>query len=308
MHGLLLIDKPEGITSNEVVRIVKRLVRPSKVGHTGTLDPAASGLVVILIGAGTRTLDFLDEARKKYELVVRLGEETDTDDRDGQVVRTGDPSGITTPHIEEALAHYRGVIDQIPPHYSAIKKNGVRLYKLARKGVMTEMPPRKVEIFSLTLSGWDPPFLALDMLCSKGTYARALARDIGRDLGVGGRLEGLRRTASGPYDVADAVHISDLSTGGVEIVLENLIPIATALDHIPDLSAFPAEVRRLMRGTPVNIPRSRIPPVENSVAAATRLFKIVSGEGDLVILVRSEPRGSDISIRPARVFKTWEDR
>ena len=100
MHGLLLVDKPEGITSNEVVRIVKQLVRPAKVGHTGTLDPAASGLVVILIGAGTRTLDYLDETRKKYELVVRLGEETDTDDRDGKVVRTGDPSGITSAQIE----------------------------------------------------------------------------------------------------------------------------------------------------------------------------------------------------------------
>jgi hypothetical protein len=107
--------------------------------------------------------------------------------------------------------------------------------------------------------------------------------------------------------VAHAVHISDLSTGGVEIVQENLIPVATALAHIPDLSVFPAEVRRLMRGTPVTIPRSRVPAVENSVNATTGLFKIVSGEGDLVILVRSEPRGSDISVRPARVFKTWQD-
>ena len=224
------------------------------------------------------------------------------------MVRTGDPSGITSAQIEEVLAHYRGVIDQVPPHYSAIKKNGVRLYKLARKGVLTDMPPRKVEIFSLTFSGWDPPLLALEMLCSKGTYARALARDIGRDLDVGGRLQSLRRTASGKYEVVNAVHISELSTTGVEIIAENLIPIATALAHIPDLSAFPAEVRRLMRGTPVTVPQSRIPTMENSSAAAPRLFKIVSGEGDLVILVRSEPRGKDISFRPARVFKTWEER
>ena len=125
MHGILLVDKPEGITSNDVVRLVKKCVRPAKVGHTGTLDPAATGLLVILIGAGTRLLDYLDESRKRYLLTVRLGEETDTDDREGTVIGTADPSFITAERIEEAAQQYRGVIDQVPPHFSAIKKGGV---------------------------------------------------------------------------------------------------------------------------------------------------------------------------------------
>ena len=199
MHGILLVDKPEGITSNGLVQLVKRLVRPSKVGHSGTLDSAASGLMVLLLGAGTRALEYLDESRKTYLMQVLLGEETDTGDREGNVIRTGDSSSITRENIEQALLSQRGVIDQVPPHFSALKKQGVRLYKLARKGVFPELAPRKVEIFSLELLKWDPPFLDLEMVCSKGTYARALARDLGQELDVGARLEKLRRNHQRPF-------------------------------------------------------------------------------------------------------------
>lgn len=308
MHGILLIDKPEGITSNDALRIIKKLIRPAKVGHSGTLDPAASGLMVVLIGAGTRALEYLDENRKTYELVVRLGEETDTGDRDGAVVRTGDPSGLDLPCIQEVVAGFKGVMDQVPPHYSAIKKNGVPLYKLARKGVFPELAPRKIEIFSLAVRNWDAPLLGLELICSKGTYARSLARDIGRDLNVGGRLESLRRIASGPFQVKDALGLDAIADGGKELISRRLISLARALSHIPDLQVTIAEVRRLMRGTEVIVPRGRLPVPDDPLEPQPRLYKIVSGNDGLVILVRPEPKGSEISLRPAKVFSTWETK
>lgn len=308
MHGILLIDKPEGITSNDALRIIKRLLKPAKVGHSGTLDPAASGLMVVLIGAGTRALEYLDETRKTYELAVRLGEETDTGDRDGVVVRTGDPAGLDLPHIQLVLDGYKGVLDQVPPHYSAIKKNGVPLYKLARKGVFPDLAPRKIEVFSLMLRSWEPPLLGLELICSKGTYARSLARDIGRDLEVGGRLESLRRIASGPFRIEDAVGLDAIADGGKDLISVRLISLARALSHIPDLQVTIAEVRRLMRGTEVVLTRARLPVPDDPSAPQPRLFKIVSGNDGFVILVRPEPKGSEISLRPAKVFNTWETR
>ncbi len=302
LHGILLVDKPEGITSNDVVRTVKRCVKPSKVGHSGTLDPAATGLMVVLIGAATRTLDYLDESRKSYSLVVRLGEETDSGDRDGNVISVEDPSGLSLQQIEAVLERHRGVLDQVPPHYSAIKKEGVPMYKLARKGIFPELAPRKVEIFSLSAIHWESPLLKLELTCSKGTYARALARDVGRDLGVGGRLEELRRTSSGPFHVGDAASLDEVVQGGVKFVTQRLIGIPAALSHIPELQVLPGEVRRLMRGTSVSFPRTRLPLGQDQ----PRLLKIVSGNGGLLILVRPEPKGADISVRPVRVFNTWE--
>ena len=307
MHGILLVDKPEGITSNEVVRIVRSRIRPAKVGHTGTLDPAATGLMVLLIGAGTRVLDYLDESRKRYLLTVQLGEETDTGDRDGTVVRKEDPSGISLAGIEEVLISYRGVLDQVPPHYSAIKKEGVPLYKLARKGIFPDLAPRVVEVFSLVATGWDPPLLELDLICSKGTYARALARDIGNDLGVGGRLERLRRTASGPFNVSDAMTLDQTTAGGAEAISSRIISLADALAHIPDLPVLPTEVRKLMQGAPVAVPRSRLSLASASADKPARLFKIVSGNGGILILVRPEPKGADVSIKPVKVFHTWKE-
>ena len=306
MHGILLVDKPEGITSSEVVRIVKRNVRPAKVGHTGTLDPAATGLVVILVGASTRALDFLDESRKEYQLTVLLGEATDTDDKEGTVIATGDPSGITPERIEEVLKSYRGVIDQVPPAYSAIKKNGVPLYKLARKGIFPDIPPRKVEVFSLSLRAWESPLLRLDMVCSKGTYARALARDVGRDLGVGGRLENLRRTASGHFRVEGAVTPEEIELRGREAIADHLIDLPSALSHIPELQGLPNEIKRLVRGNAVNLSTARLSTLQGSADRQPRLFKVVAADGGLMILARPRPRGSDIALQPVRVFKLFE--
>lgn len=308
MDGILLVDKPEGLTSNEVVQLVKRNVKPAKVGHTGTLDPAASGLIVVLVGACTRALDYLDEFRKRYRLTVLLGEETDTDDREGQVISQADPSGILTEHIEATLENYRGVFDQVPPRFSAVKKNGVPVYKLARKGVEVDLPPRKVEVFSLELLKWDCPLIELEIVCSKGTYARALARDIGRDLNVGGRLAGLRRSASGSFKVEDAVTVDEVVSGGKDLIAERLIDLATALGHVPDIQMVPQEIRRLIKGSPVTISRTRLPAeAHDANNHQARLYKVVSGDGSLLILVRPRPRGSQIEISPSKVFRSWEE-
>jgi len=306
MHGILLIDKPEGITANDVVQAVKRLVKPAKVGHTGTLDPAASGLMAVLIGAATRVLDYLDEHRKHYAMVVRLGEETDSGDRDGTVIRGADPSGITLQDIEEVLQRYRGVIDQVPPHFSALKRDGVPLYKLARKGVFPELQPRKVEIFSLIPESWTPPLLELSMVCSKGTYARAVARDLGRDLRVGGRLESLRRISSGPFQIDQAIALDRIAQGGRELISQRLISLAQSLTHIPTLRVLAAEARKLMRGSQVVVPRSRMLTEGAEAEHPARMYKIVSGNDGLLILVRPEPSGWDICLRTVKVFNTWE--
>jgi tRNA pseudouridine55 synthase len=306
MHGILLVDKPEGITSNDLVRIVKRRVRPAKVGHSGTLDSAATGLMVVLIGAATRALDYLDESHKRYQMTVVLGEETDSGDKEGSIVRTGDISQLTEERIREALITYRGVMDQVPPHYSAIKKDGVPLYRLARKGIFPEISSRKIEIFSLELKSWASPLLELDMVCSKGTYARAVARDLGNDLGVGGRLERLRRTASGPFLIENAARADAIDAGGIRTIEERLISLSSALAHIPDLRLLPAETRRLMRGSQVTLPRNRVPITGAADAAPARMFKVVSAAGNLVILVKISAAERDVSVRPVRVFNALE--
>ena len=302
MHGFLLVDKPEGVTSTDVVRVVKRLVKPVKVGHTGTLDPAATGLLVVMLGVATRALDYLDEHKKRYELKVKLGEETDTHDKEGEVTATADPSGVDLDRIEEVLTRYRGVIEQVPPHFSAVKKDGVPLYKLARKGVKVDAPPRKIEVFSLVITGWDSPFVNLELVCSKGGYARSLARDIGRDLEVGARLETLRRTESGAFNLSDAIPLEEVSEGGVSIITDRLIDLPTALSHIPTFRAMSEEIRKLMRGVQVRINRSRLIVESGAQRQSERLFKIVSPDNNTVILVRPKPGKGDISLQTVKVF------
>lgn len=307
MHGLLLVDKPTGITSHDVVRIVRRMVKPAKVGHTGSLDPAASGLIVIMVGAATRALDYLDETRKEYRLSVRLGEETDTDDVEGAVIKTSDISHLSLLKIEEALAPFRGVIDQTPPLYSAVKKNGTPMYKLARKGLKPELQPRKVEIFALNLIAWAPPLLSLEMACSRGTYARSIARDLGRALSVGGRLESLVRTSGGSFRLEDAVTVTELMAGESELIRERLIPIAEAFGHIPDIIVQPHELRKLIRGVPARVSLASVKAVRPSDPNVPRLMKMVSKDGSLVILVRPEAAGAEVSLLPMRVFKAWDE-
>jgi tRNA pseudouridine55 synthase len=202
--GILLVDKPGGWTSHDVVAKVRNHFRFDKVGHGGTLDPMATGLLVLLIGKGTRLSSLVMGGDKVYEGVIRLGVSTTTQDAEGAPVEARDASAIDRAQVEAVVRNYIGDIEQLPPMVSAIKKDGVPLYKLARKGQEIEREPRKIHIASFDILGFENPDIAFRVRSSKGTYVRTLAHDIGRDLGVGGHLGALRRTASGPLKIEQA--------------------------------------------------------------------------------------------------------
>lgn len=236
MNGFVVIDKPAGITSHDVVSRVRRILGTRKVGHTGTLDPFATGVLPIAVNEGTKAIPYLDEGSKAYEALLRLGVATDTLDMTGTVLSESDPSHVTSELFVSSLSGFTGAISQIPPMYSAIKQNGQPLYKLARQGVEVERKARDVEIFSLELLSFDLPHAAIRVVCSRGTYVRTLADDIGRQLGCGAALQELRRTASGPFRIENAITLTELETAAGEGRVETLClsPMA-ALGHLPDI-------------------------------------------------------------------------
>ncbi len=210
MDGILNINKPTGMTSYDVVAVVKRLSSERRVGHAGTLDPDACGVLPVALGRGTRVIEFLAEASKTYRACIELGVETDTYDASGRTVRRGDASGIRLENVAAALAPFRGLIQQTPPRYSALKHRGRRLYELARAGIEVEPKSRPAMVHRLEILDWKPPFVTVEMECGKGTYVRSLAHDLGQSLGCGGMLRELVRTAYGPFGIDNAVTLSAL--------------------------------------------------------------------------------------------------
>lgn len=209
MDGIFNIDKPLGMTSHDVVARVRRLARQKRVGHAGTLDPAASGVLPILLGQATRVAEYLSESGKAYRATVRFGAVTDTYDAEGAVLRTA-PVTLTRDAITAVLPTLLGRQMQVPPLYSAIKRQGQPLYKLARAGAAVELEPRPVQIYGLTIVAWQTPDLVLDVECGKGTYIRSLAYDLGERLGPGAHLAGLVRTRSGPFTLATSLTLEAL--------------------------------------------------------------------------------------------------
>ena len=209
VDGILNLNKPKGWTSHDAVARVRRLTGVRRVGHAGTLDPMATGVLLICLGKATRISEYLMAGSKRYRATLRLGITTDSHDADGQVTAEA-PVTADRAAIDEALSRFRGPIAQVPPMVSAIKKNGQRLYELARRGIKVERPARTVEIFGLDLIDWTPPELTIDVMCSPGTYVRALARDLGRELGCGAHLKALTRTASGDFTLGSAIEIATL--------------------------------------------------------------------------------------------------
>lgn len=205
INGLLVIDKPAGWTSHDVVAKLRGLTDVRRIGHAGTLDPLATGVLPLGIGLGTRVLEYLSDADKTYEATILLGVATDTYDADGRVTASLDPSTVTRAAVEQTLAGFRGEIEQRPPAYSAIKQNGVPLYKLARAGQMVEPPLRRVTLYTIDVLAAALPSLQIRVHCSKGTYIRSLAHDLGQRLGIGAHLTALRRTATGGFTIAQAL-------------------------------------------------------------------------------------------------------
>jgi len=210
VSGILVIDKPPGWTSFDVVAFVRGRSGVKRVGHAGTLDPAATGVLTLLMGTATRLTEYLVDAGKRYTATVELGVETDTYDRDGAVISEVDASQITQAQVEAALSAFKGNLMQVPPAYSAIKRAGEASYKAARRGDAVAMEPRPVRIDDITVISYEPPFLTLDVQCGKGFYVRSLAHDLGASLGVGGTLAALRRTRVGAFDVEHAVDLETL--------------------------------------------------------------------------------------------------
>lgn len=282
MDGILLIDKPGGITSAEVVRRIKARVRPSRVGHLGTLDPFATGLLPILVGEGTKLAPFLQDGEKQYEGTIALGVETDTLDPTGLAVRTADVPAITPAMLAETAARFTGRIVQQPPIFSAIKRGGVPLYKLARRGDEVEPPaPREVEISRLELSASGAASIHFVAACSTGTYMRSLARDIGAVLGTAAHLAELRRTRSGAFTVAEASALSEILDSLAENRAAGLIGLRDALSGMPDIEIDAARVKRLRNGD------SRA--IDGLVPEGAQLFKVVHA-GALVAVAEATSR------------------
>ena len=209
MDGILNINKPRGITSMDIVRRMKRAADMRRVGHGGTLDPIATGVVPVFFGQATRTMEYVVDGAKEYRGTIELGVSTDTYDAEGEVTETREVGSMAMEDIEKALKAFRGTIDQVPPMYSAIKQRGKRLYTLARAGIEVEREPRSVVVHSLSLERWEPPEATVLIECGRGFYMRSLAHDLGQQLGVGGHLKELMRLSSGNFDIRDSVTLEE---------------------------------------------------------------------------------------------------
>ena len=244
-EGLLNIDKPGEMTSHDVVNRIRRLIGLRRVGHAGTLDPLATGVLLLCVGRTTRLVEYLVGLDKVYEVVVRLGQTTNTYDAEGEIVAERPYSHLTPQQIEQALPPFRGLIQQKPPIYSAIKKDGQPLYKLARAGVAVDVPARAVTIHALQILDITLPEITLHVGCSSGTYIRSLAHDLGEALGCGGHVTALRRTKVGDFLADTAVPLDTLTSGNWS---EHILPGDTAVTHLPRIDLTEVETHRLRNG------------------------------------------------------------
>ena len=292
VSGVLVIDKPVGMTSHDVVQVVRRGTGIRRAGHTGTLDPRASGVLVVLVGPAVRLSEYVSASDKRYQAIIRLGESTDTFDGDGEITKRS-PVNITEEQIIEALTQFEGTVEQVPPAYSAKKINGERAYDLARKGEEVELPAKEIDVYHLELLEWDPPEAIVDVYCSSGTYVRALANDLGEVLGCGGHLVGLRRTKSGEFALRDAIQLRKL-----EDAFESgewykyLIPAADALGDWPSRELTFDEVDLVRHGHRI--------PVEDAPENADHWVRAVSQQGELVALLEYVPEEKEW--QPRKVF------
>lgn len=290
MNGIFNVDKPAGMTSHDVVAVIRKISGESRVGHAGTLDPMATGVLLICIGQATRVVEYLTDHDKKYHARIRLGVETDTYDATGTLVAETQVS-VTVEQVEEALTGFTGRISQHPPAYSAIKQNGVPLYKLARQGIEVETQPREVEIYSILLTAFTPPDLEIDLHCSKGTYVRSLAHDLGVKLGCGAHLAALKRTASGQFTLENALPLDRLRDAFANHFAEQFLnPIDEALLQFEAIVVEPGIVKRIQQGSPLVCEREY----------STPLLRVYSTRGELIGIL--EPSGDPNTWKPKKIF------
>lgn len=274
--GILPVLKPAGITSRDAVNVVQRLARPAKVGHAGTLDPLATGVLVICVGAATRLVPWIQDGWKEYRATFRLGWTSDTDDITGQLKECVTAAPIDRPVLETALQNFVGAIEQRPPQFSAVHVAGQRAYALARAGQTVDLPMRTVTISSLALRDYSWPNLVVDVQCSGGTYIRSLGRDLGERLGCGALMTALERTAVGPYRSSDAASLEDLDRATWS---QRLLPMLSAVSHLPRVTVFQDDIVRLRQGQRIILD----PPADHR---STTVLAACDDAGQLVAMLK----------------------
>lgn len=289
ISGVLIVDKPVGMTSHQVVQVIRRGTNIKRAGHTGTLDPRASGVLVVLLGPAVRLSQYVSAEDKRYEAMIKLGEKTDTYDAEGTVTGVSSQE-VTYGQFEEALKGFVGEIEQVPPPYSAVKVKGKHAYDLARQGKEVDLEPRLINVYSLELLEWIPPEVLVDVHCSSGTYVRSLAYDLGEKLGCGAYLTGLRRTKSGRFTLRDAIPLRKLSDAfETNSWYQYLIPASEALSDWPSITLSNEEVELVRHG-------HRIPREEG----AKGLVRAITEQSELVALMEYDPEAKEFF--PRKVF------
>jgi tRNA pseudouridine55 synthase len=279
-RGLLAINKPKGITSYDVIRRIKKIIGRVKIGHTGTLDPFASGVLLILLGEATKINRFLDPFEKEYEFEMVLGIETDTLDMTGDTVREEPVPALTENQIESALSRFTGRQSQVPPRFSAVYINGQRAYKLAAKGIEFEPEPRMVDIHKLELLKFEAAVVTLKAVVGTGTYIRALARDLGKALESIATVRELKRNRIGQFELGDTIGLDGLSA---EIILNRLVPINSVLDHLPSVTIKPEAKARFLKGQSVRVEET----IEGGVAGE-EFIRVRDREDSMLVIGRAE--------------------
>ncbi len=291
ISGILIVDKPSGMTSHDVVAVIRKGTGLRRIGHTGTLDPRASGVLVILIGPAVRLSEYLVCDRKGYEAMIRFGSVSDTYDGDGNVIQTGRDAPKDEDVIMDAMENFVGEITQVPPAYSAIKIHGMKAYDLARKGEEVQLSGRKITVYSFDFIEYVRPELTADIVCSSGTYIRSIANDLGQKLGCGAYLSGLRRTMSGKFTLRDAVPLADLQKSFEEGTwFQYLIPAAEALNEYEEVQLDMETEADVLHGR-------RIPAGDGP---HDTMGKAVSEQGELIALLEFVPESREW--KPRKVF------
>lgn len=295
ISGVLVVDKPIGMTSHDVVNAVRFGTGIRRAGHTGTLDPRASGVLVILVGPAVRLSEYVSASDKRYQAIIRMGASTDTFDADGRFTRQLQPAiNVSEQQFEDALKNFVGEIEQTPPPYSAVKVRGRRAYDMARRGEPVALPPRKINVYHLEVLEWALPEVVVDVHCSSGTYVRSLANDLGEVLGTGAYLVGLRRTKSGRFSLRDATPLRKLQESfRAGNWYQYLIPAAEALGDWPAVELDPDQVEAVKHG-------HRIPANPADRPGINNLVRGVSMAGELVSLMELDFTTSEW--QPKKVF------
>lgn len=287
IHGIVLLDKRQGISSNKALQEVKRLYNANKAGHTGSLDPLATGLLPVCLGEATKVSAYMLDDDKQYQTVIQLGVMTDTGDVDGTVLEQKEVPQISQEQLLACLAQFTGEVEQIPPMYSALKYQGKKLYELARQGITVERKARKITIYAIECLDFGNDLLTLDVKCSKGTYIRTLAEDIGHSLGCGATVKELRRTAAGQFKLENALTIEQLQGLENDAVLQSqLIAVDKPLQLIPAFTISQSDANLVLQGQQISVPKEGVAP------GLCRLYQQQQflGLGEVLMNAKIQPR------------------